>query len=75
MGGAPLPTHVQKAAASLLSRQLLRPEGVRGLCMATFPEDANDDAQLERLEHVVRVLIAVPGGMKPEVEVFSSHAV
>ncbi|KAJ7781261.1 hypothetical protein B0H16DRAFT_1497669 [Mycena metata] len=49
----PCPPHVHKACASLLSKQLLRPDGVRGLCAAVFGEDA-DEVQLEKIEHVAR---------------------
>ncbi|KII94758.1 hypothetical protein PLICRDRAFT_33568 [Plicaturopsis crispa FD-325 SS-3] len=67
MSGTPsLPPFAQKACAALLSKQLLRPEGVRGLCAAVFGEDASseDDAPLEKLEHVARVLTTVPAGMQ-----------
>lgn len=51
-----------------MSKQLLRPEGVKGLCAAVFgdSEDA-DDIQLDKLQHISRVLITVPAGMKPKV--------
>ncbi|KAJ6599093.1 hypothetical protein DFH09DRAFT_24467 [Mycena vulgaris] len=62
----PCPPHVHKSCASLLSKQLLRPEGVRGLCAAVFGEDA-DEVQLEKIEHVARVLTTAPAGMSPEV--------
>ncbi|KAJ7047394.1 hypothetical protein C8F04DRAFT_935919 [Mycena alexandri] len=61
----PCPPHVHKACASLLSKQLLRPEGVRGLCAAVFGEDA-DEVQLEKIEHVARVLTTPPAGMSAE---------
>jgi hypothetical protein len=55
-----------------LSRQLLRPEGVLGLCAAVFGEgeDSDDNIPLEKLEHVGKVLNAVPTGMKPKVGSF-----
>ncbi|KAJ7498954.1 hypothetical protein FB451DRAFT_1334528 [Mycena latifolia] len=62
----PCPPHVHKSCASLLSKQLLRPEGIRGLCAAVFGEDA-DEVQLEKIEHVARVLTTAPAGMPPEV--------
>ncbi|KAJ6613487.1 hypothetical protein B0H10DRAFT_1805501 [Mycena sp. CBHHK59/15] len=62
----PCPPHVHKSCASLLSKQLLRPEGIRGLCAAVFGEDA-DEVQLEKLEHVARVLTTAPAGMSLEV--------
>jgi hypothetical protein len=64
------PLHVQKSCASLLSRQLLRPEGVQGLCAAIFGEEqsSDDNAPLEKIQHVARLLTAVPAGVKPEVK-------
>ncbi|TFY64009.1 hypothetical protein EVG20_g6094 [Dentipellis fragilis] len=69
----PIPPHVQKTCASLLSRQLLRSDGVLGLFAAVFGEGdaAHEDPSLEKLEHVSRVLGAVPATVKPE-EYFSS---
>ncbi|KAF8231899.1 hypothetical protein L208DRAFT_1361765 [Tricholoma matsutake] len=59
--------HVRKACATLLSQQLLRPQGVRGLCAAVFSEErpTNDDAPIEKIEHIARVLTTVPASMKP----------
>ncbi|KAL1747481.1 hypothetical protein HDZ31DRAFT_31894 [Schizophyllum fasciatum] len=67
-----LPLHVHRASTTLLSRQLLRPDGVRGLCAAIFGEEksAENEISLEKLQHVARVLILVPAGIKPE-EYFS----
>ncbi|KAJ7744466.1 hypothetical protein DFH07DRAFT_963690 [Mycena maculata] len=62
----PCPPHVHKACASLLSKQLLQPDGVRGLCAAVFGEEA-DDVPLEKIEHVARVLTTAPAGMPAEV--------
>ncbi|TFY76301.1 hypothetical protein EWM64_g7711, partial [Hericium alpestre] len=60
--------HVQRTCGSLLSRQLLRPDGVHGLFAAIFGEgeQVQDDAPLEKLEHVARILTAVPATIKPE---------
>ncbi|KAH7916099.1 hypothetical protein BJ138DRAFT_1122026 [Hygrophoropsis aurantiaca] len=61
----PPPQHVRKSCSSLLSRQLLRPEGVRGLCVAVFGEESiNDEVPIEKYEHIARVLTSVPAGMK-----------
>lgn len=71
LSGPPSPApHVRKACASLLSKQLLRPEGIVGLCAAVFGEgeDSEPNISLEKLEHIARVLSAVPTGMKPKVE-------
>lgn len=66
----PPPPHVHRTCAYLLSRQLLRPEGVRGLLSAIFgEEEASDEAPLKKLEYVARVVTAVPAGMKPEVSI------
>ncbi|KAJ7180037.1 hypothetical protein C8R43DRAFT_384856 [Mycena crocata] len=61
----PCPPHVRKPCAFLLSKQLLRPEGVRGLCAAVFGEDA-DEVPLEKIEHVARVLTTAPASMSAE---------
>ncbi|EMD40865.1 hypothetical protein CERSUDRAFT_91616 [Gelatoporia subvermispora B] len=60
--------YVRKACSFLLSRQLMRPEGIPGLFSVMFAdEDASgDDAPLEKLEEVARLLNAVPSGMKHE---------
>lgn len=60
---------MHKTCTSLLSRQLLRPEGVRGLCIAVFGQDHEsvENASFEKLDHVSRVLSSVPAGMEPEV--------
>lgn len=49
----------------------MRPEGVRGLCAAVFGEgDASSDhAELEKLDHVARVLSTVPSGMQSKVRI------
>jgi hypothetical protein len=62
-------SHVRKACATLLSQQLLRPQGVRGLCAAVFGEEGptTDDAPIEKLQHVARILTTAPAGMKPHV--------
>ncbi|KAH7887770.1 hypothetical protein F5I97DRAFT_1951957 [Phlebopus sp. FC_14] len=63
----PPPTHVRKLCSSLLSKSLLRPEGIRALFAAVFGEqEGPEDPQLEKYEHVGRVLRSVPAGMKPE---------
>ncbi|KAI0677089.1 hypothetical protein C8Q78DRAFT_959916 [Trametes maxima] len=58
-------SYVRKTCTFLLSRQLLRPEGIRGLCESIFgDEDASgDDVGLEKLEQVSRLLSTVPTGM------------
>ncbi|KAL1660635.1 hypothetical protein GGF50DRAFT_62802 [Schizophyllum commune] len=65
---SPLPLHVHRACTTLLSRQLLRPDGVRGLCAAIFGEEksAEDEISLDKLQHIAKILIAVPAGIKPE---------
>ena len=63
----PPPQHVHKSCASLLSRQLIRPNGVRGLFAAVFGENESEDAPLEKLLHVAQVLGAVPSVFTAEV--------
>ncbi|KDQ15352.1 hypothetical protein BOTBODRAFT_624950 [Botryobasidium botryosum FD-172 SS1] len=64
---SPPPPHVKKSCASLLSEQLLRPGGLRGLFDAIFGEEATDnnklDAPLAKLEYSSRILGAVPSQM------------
>ena len=64
-----LPPHVHKACTSLLNRQLLRPEGVRGLLTAVFGDEDLSvvDTPLEKLDHVSRLLQTVPPGTSEEV--------
>ncbi|KAI0773425.1 hypothetical protein BC629DRAFT_722564 [Irpex lacteus] len=58
-------TYVRKACSYLMSRQLLRSDGVRGLLLALFPDDevSEENAPLEKLESVSRVLQTIPAGM------------
>ena len=63
----PPPQHVHKSCASLLSRQLMRPNGVRGLFAAVFGENESEEAPLEKLLHVAQVLGAVPSVVTAEV--------
>ncbi|KAJ3810019.1 hypothetical protein F5876DRAFT_89124 [Lentinula aff. lateritia] len=59
--------HIRRTCGYLMSRQLLRPEGVKGLCAAVFGDSENaDDIQLDKLQHISRVLITVPAGMIPK---------
>ncbi|KAG1892493.1 hypothetical protein F4604DRAFT_1699742 [Suillus subluteus] len=61
------PPHVRKLCSSLLTQHLLRPGGVGALCAAVFGElDSEDEPELDKLEHVARVLGAVPRGMQPK---------
>ncbi|KAI0772085.1 hypothetical protein BD413DRAFT_52804 [Trametes elegans] len=64
-GSSSLP-YVRKTCTFLLSRQLLRPEGIRGLCESVFGEEdaSGEDVALDKLEHVSRLLSTVPAGMK-----------
>ncbi|KAG9128193.1 hypothetical protein FRC07_003743 [Ceratobasidium sp. 392] len=60
-----VPPYVQKAASGLLSRQVLRPDGISGLCAAVFGE-GEEVAPLVKLERVARLLTAVPSQMDRE---------
>jgi hypothetical protein len=65
--------HVKKTATFLLGRQLLRPDGIRGLCSATFGEaeyrdDIDELSSLQKMEHFARILVTVPRLTKPEVD-------
>ncbi len=67
-------TYVRKACSYLMSRQLLRSDGVRGLLLALFPDDevSEENAPLEKLESVSRVLQTIPAGMTASVSVLST---
>ncbi|KAI9069217.1 hypothetical protein FKP32DRAFT_1682994 [Trametes sanguinea] len=60
--------YVRKTCTFILSRQLLRPEGIRGLCESVFGEEdtSGEDVALDKLEQVSRLLGAIPAGMKPQ---------
>lgn len=61
--------YVRKTCTFILSRQLLRPEGIRGLCESVFGDEeaSGEDVALDKLEHVSRLLSTVPTGMKTQV--------
>ncbi|PIL37009.1 hypothetical protein GSI_00701 [Ganoderma sinense ZZ0214-1] len=60
--------YARRASTFILGRQLIRPEGLHGLCESVFAEEdvSGDDAPLEKLEHVARVLNTIPAGMAAE---------
>ncbi|KAI0751606.1 hypothetical protein C8Q80DRAFT_1218295 [Daedaleopsis nitida] len=60
--------YARKTCTFILSRQLMRPEGIRGLCESVFAEEdvSGEDASLDKLEHVARLLTSVPPAMKAE---------
>ncbi|KAG8918949.1 hypothetical protein FRC01_001559, partial [Tulasnella sp. 417] len=62
-----LPT-LRSTCGQLLSEQLLKPEGVRGLFSAVLGDDPSigEAVPLAKLEHVARVLGAVPSTMTTE---------
>ncbi|KAF8915866.1 hypothetical protein CPB85DRAFT_1217291 [Mucidula mucida] len=66
----PSPPYVRRFAGSLLTRQILRPHGIRGLCEAVFgdnEEAMGEENDLDRLEHTAKVLTAVPKEMDAKV--------
>ncbi|KAF4619552.1 hypothetical protein D9613_005233 [Agrocybe pediades] len=67
------PLHARKTCKLLLTKQLLRPEGVRGLLEAMFSSEDTDNGEvkLERLEQVATTLNTVPANMN-ENEYYSS---
>ncbi|GJJ07060.1 hypothetical protein Clacol_001259 [Clathrus columnatus] len=60
--------HLPKACGFLLSKLLLRPDGVQGLYAAIFGEGTEDgeSAPLDKLEQIVKILTAVPASMSSE---------
>ncbi|KAG8908162.1 hypothetical protein FRB99_008705 [Tulasnella sp. 403] len=68
MGQFSLPS-LRLACSRLLSEQLLRPDGVRGLCGSILGESVSvneESAPLVKLEKIARVLSSIPSSMKPE---------
>jgi hypothetical protein len=65
----PFVPHMQKTCSFLLGRQLLRPEGIRGLCTVVLGEDPDteDAAPLDKFEHISKILTTPPLGMAPQV--------
>ncbi|KAK0461884.1 armadillo-type protein [Desarmillaria tabescens] len=62
------PAFAQRTCSVLLSKQVMRTQGVNGLCAAVFgdSEEAGEEVRLDKLEHVAKVLTAVPKGMEPK---------
>ncbi|KAF9534898.1 hypothetical protein CPB83DRAFT_901829 [Crepidotus variabilis] len=62
------PLHVRKTCKTLLTKQLLRPDGIQGLCIAMFSEEESngDEVNLEKLEQIAKIVISVPAGMRAE---------
>lgn len=62
----PPSVHTRKACAQFLTKQLLRPHGVKGLFDAVFTssEMTADDAKFEQ---IAQMLNSVPSSMKSEV--------
>ena len=65
----PPPLHSYRACTALLSRQILRPDGVQGLFGAVFGEEeiSGEGIAVEKLEHVSILLNAVPSNIKSQV--------
>ncbi|KAF9483931.1 ARM repeat-containing protein [Pholiota conissans] len=59
------PLHTRKACTFLLTKQIQRPSGVKGLCEAMFTSDETliDD---EKLEQVAKTVNSVPSSMKAQ---------
>ncbi|KAF5364260.1 hypothetical protein D9756_000652 [Leucocoprinus leucothites] len=74
-GSSPPPLHSYRACTALLSRQILRADGVQGLFCAVFGEEetSGGDIPVEKLEHVSTVLDAVPANIK--LQVYFEHVV
>ncbi|KAF8165366.1 hypothetical protein B0H34DRAFT_793763 [Crassisporium funariophilum] len=60
--------HVRKTCAALLTKQLLRPDGISGLFEVMFSEEeaSGDEVEIEKLDHIARTLLTVPVGKKAE---------
>ncbi|KAL0949934.1 hypothetical protein HGRIS_009961 [Hohenbuehelia grisea] len=59
--------HVRKVCSGLLSRQLLRPDGVQGFFAAIFGDEdtMEGEVDLAKLEHSARILTTPPANMTP----------
>lgn len=66
--------YTNQVCTSLLSRQLLRPDGVRGLFSSVFGEASSivEADDLAKMEHVAKVLTTVPAKMDSKVCPFAS---
>ena len=65
-----MPTYAHKACSFLLSRQLLRPDGINGLCAALFGEGIDalqSDFSLDKLEHFATVVQTIPRSVQSQV--------
>ncbi|KIY73777.1 hypothetical protein CYLTODRAFT_406490 [Cylindrobasidium torrendii FP15055 ss-10] len=65
----PSPAYIPRISSGLLTRQLLRPRGIRGLCITIFGEDedsADTATDLNKMEHIAKVLTTVPKDMDPQ---------
>jgi hypothetical protein len=65
-----MPPYVNKACSFLLSRQLLRPGGIHGLCAALFGEGDDtleNNVSLDKLEHFATVVQTVPPSVQSQV--------
>ena len=66
----PIPSYAHKACSFLLSSQLLRPDGITGLCAALFGEgiDASDsDVSLDKLENFATAVQTIPHSVQSQV--------
>lgn len=63
--------YVRKACGYLMSRQILRRDGVRGLFVALFAEQdtSEESAPLEKLDNVAKLLTSIPTGLDEKVGV------
>lgn len=69
-----LPPYARRVASSLLSRQLLRPAGFRGLCAAIYGEgDVEEDTQVDKLENIAKIVGVTPSGMDSKVKALPSY--
>ncbi|KAM6495912.1 hypothetical protein JOM56_008618 [Amanita muscaria] len=69
LSSKPVPSlHMRRICTMLLGKQITRTRGVDGLCVAIFGDEdgTGDEAPLEKLEHIARVLLTVPQGIQPQ---------
>ena len=61
--------YVRKTCSFLLGRQIIRPHGVQGLFLGVFgeEEDSDEEAPLDKLEQIARLLRSIPKGFPEEV--------
>lgn len=64
-----LPAFLRKVCGNLLTKQLLRNDGVHGLFESILGDEqgAGEEIGMDKMEHIARILLTVPAAMDPKV--------